>query len=130
MMIRRTFLAAAMLPALFASGIAMASESRPYSTEALADAQASGKPVLIEVAAPWCPTCKTQGAIIGDLKKQERFKELVVLQIDFDSQKDLLRELRVGKQSTLIALKNGKETGRSTGETDPAAIEALVASAL
>ena len=33
-------------------------------------------------------------------------------------------------QSTLVTFKDGKETGRSVGETDPAALTALVAKAI
>jgi len=47
-------------------------------------------------------------------------------EIDFDTQKDLLRKFNVQKQSTLITFKGKQETGRSTGETNAARIEALL----
>ncbi len=93
-------------------------------------AKASGKAVLVEVTAPWCPTCKAQKPILSDLKAQPRFKDLVAYEVDFDSQKDALRLLNVQNQSTLIVFKGGKEVGRSTGETSRAAIEGLLAKAL
>jgi thioredoxin 1 len=55
---------------------------------------------------------------------------LVSFDIDFDSQKDLLRKFNVQKQSTLIAFKGKEEAGRSTGETDPGSIEALLGRAI
>lgn len=49
-----------------------------------------------------------------------------VFEVDFDSQKDILREFGVQQQSTLIAFKGGKEVGRSVGQTSAAAIENLL----
>jgi len=48
-------------------------------------AQAAGKPILIEVSAPWCPTCKAQAPILSRLSNDGRFKELVRFNVDFDS---------------------------------------------
>ena len=59
-----------------------------------------------------------------------QFKELVSLNIDFDSQKDLLRKFNVQMQSTLIVFKGKQETGRSTGDTNAGSIEALLGKAI
>jgi thioredoxin 1 len=128
-MLRRTFLAVSAL-ALALPGLAFAEGAQRFTAQSYAAAKASGQPVLVDVVASWCPTCKVQGAVISDLKRQARFKNLIVLQVDFDSQKDVLRALRANRQSTLIAIKGETETARAVGITDPAAIEALVASAL
>jgi thiol-disulfide isomerase/thioredoxin len=97
-----------------------------FAVSARALAQMEGKPILIEVTAPWCPTCKAQKPILSNLGKDPRFKDLVVFQIDFDTQKDLLRKFDVRMQSTLISYKGTKEVGRSTGDTNAASIEALL----
>jgi len=52
-----------------------------------------------------------------------------VYDVDFDTAKDALRQFHVQHQSTLIAFKGAKEVARSTGETDPAPLHALVAKA-
>ena len=57
-------------------------------------------------------------------------QDYVVFEVDFDSKKDVLRTLNVQKQSTLIAYSGTKEVGRSTGDTDAASIEALLAKAI
>ncbi len=111
------------LPALALSG-------NKFTPAVLADAQKAGKAVLVEVGAPWCPTCKTKAPIIGKLLGSDKFKSFVKLDIDFDSQKDDLKKLGVQQQSTLIVYKGDKEVGRSTGDTNPASIEALLAKAL
>jgi thioredoxin 1 len=105
---------------------AHAFQARPFDAGAFEAAQAAGKPILVEVSAPWCPTCKAQKPILSGLATKAKFKDLVAFEIDFDSQKDLLRRFRVTTQSTLISFKGSKEVGRSTGDTNASSIEALL----
>jgi thioredoxin 1 len=97
-----------------------------YNAKTFAAAQAAGKPILVEIHATWCPTCKAQVPILGNLEKQDKFKNLTVFHVDFDSQKDAVRAFGARVQSTLITFKGGTETGRSVGDTDPASIAALL----
>ena len=101
-----------------------------FSPAAFTAAQASGNPVVVEVSAPWCPTCKAQAPIIKSLTAKPEFQNLIVLKVDFDSQKDALKALNVTMQSTLIAYKGKTETSRSIGDTTAAGIEKLFKSAL
>jgi thioredoxin 1 len=110
--------------------LASAKSPQSYDQKAFAAAQAAGKPVLLHITAPWCSTCKAQEPILSKLEATPKFKDLVVLNIDFDSQKDLLRTLRVRTQSTLIVYKGKQEAGRSVGDTNAVSIEALLAKAL
>ena len=121
-MLKGIFVAAS----LAVSASAFAFEAKTFDAKAFEAAQMAGKPVLIEVTAPWCPTCKAQKPILSNLGKDPKFKDLIVFQIDFDTQKDLLRKFDVRMQSTLISYKGAKEVGRSTGETNAASIEALL----
>ena len=109
---------------------ALAMTGTKFTPVTLADAQKAGKAVLVEVGAPWCPTCKAQAPIIEKLLGSDKFKSFVKLDIDFDSQKADLQTLKVQQQSTLIVFKGDKEMGRSTGDTNAASIEALLAKAL
>ncbi len=109
---------------------ASAAEVEPFTPAAFDAARAAGRPILVDVSAPWCPTCKAQRPILSNLEAQPKFKDLVVLDVDFDAQKDVLRRFGVRMQSTLIAFKGGAETARSTGETRPAPIAELLDSAL
>jgi thioredoxin-like negative regulator of GroEL len=105
---------------------AAAAQTRAYTPQAFDAAQAAGAPILVEVHAPWCPTCKEQGAVLQKLEAQDKFAALQVFHVDFDSQKEALARFRARMQSTLIAFKGKAETGRSTGETDAGSIAALL----
>lgn len=105
---------------------AMPGYAAPYSEGAFAAAQAAGKPILVHVTAPWCPVCKAQHPILTKLEGEPALKDLVVFDVDFDTSKPLLRTLGVQKQSTLIVYHGKEEKGRSTGETDEAALKALL----
>ena len=126
---RYTLAAMAIAVALLLGSFVSAAD-RPFDQKAFEAAQAAGKPILLDVSAPWCPTCKAQAPILERLSSEPRFKELVSFSIDYDSQKELLRTFNVQRQSTLIVFKGKQEQGRSVGDTNAASIEALLAKAL
>jgi thioredoxin 1 len=111
---------------LLVSSIAQAAQ--PFSADGFQAAQRSNKSILVDVTAPWCPTCKAQRPVIAALEKSN--PQLVVMEIDFDTSKDLLRKFGVQTQSTLIVYKGDKEVGRSTGVTDATAVSNMVKKAL
>ena len=126
-MLRRSFFALlAALSVSFLTVAAWAGEGRPFDAQAFAAAQAANKPILLEIDAPWCPICAKQRPILADLEKTPELADLVVFEIDFDSQKDLLRQFGVQMQSTLVVFHGKSEKGRSTGATDAGAIKALL----
>jgi thioredoxin 1 len=127
---RRDLLGALALGAAVTFGSAASAMDQKYDQKAFEAAQAAGKPILVEVAAPWCPVCKAQAPILSRLKGEARFKDLASFKIDFDSQKDLLNKFNVQKQSTLIVFKGKQEAGRSTGDTNPGSIEQLLAKSI
>ena len=129
-MINRRLIVAGMALSAFLTFAAEAADKKPFDQAAFEVAQAQGKPVLVEVSASWCPVCKVQAPILSKLRTDPRFKDLISFDIDFDSQKDLLRKFNVSKQSTLIVFKGKQEVGRSTGDTDPSSIESLLAKAI
>lgn len=105
---------------------ASAAEWKHFTTEEFAVAQAADKPILIDVFAAWCPTCRAQNPILVQLTRQPKFKDMVVFKIDFDTQKDDLWALNVRTQSTLIVFKGKKEVGRSVGDTSEISIEGML----
>ena len=112
--------------ALLSQAASFAADHAAYDQKAFEAAQASNLPILLDVSAPWCPTCKAQKPILEKLTADPAYKELKIFEIDFDSQKDLLRSLRVQSQSTLIVYKGKVEQARSTGDTAEASISVLL----
>lgn len=128
MISRRSLIAGIALAAGLATLPAKAAE--PFTTTAFEAAQAAGKPILVEVFASWCSTCRAQQPIIADISGRPEFADVIVLKVDFDDQKDIVRALGAQMQSTLIAYRGATEVGRTVGDTNPASIEALVRSAI
>jgi thiol-disulfide isomerase/thioredoxin len=115
---------------LIATLPASAAERKPFDAAAFAQAQKDGKPILVDIFAAWCPVCRAQNPILTQLTREPKYDDLIVFKIDFDTQKDAVRDVKATSQSTLIAYKGEKETGRSVGDTNPESITTLVDSAL
>ncbi len=101
-----------------------AQAAQPFDAKAFQQAQAAGRSILVDVTAPWCPTCRQQRPIVERLERER--PNLIVYEVDFDSEKAVLKQFGVRYQSTLILFQGEQEIGRSIGETDPARIRALV----
>lgn len=105
--------------------MASAAEPKPFTQQEFDHLAHNGKPVVVDVSAPWCPTCKAQKPIVESLSRQPAYKDVAVLTVDFDADKAVLKQFKVTMQSTLLAFKGGKETGRSVGDATPAGIEGI-----
>ena len=123
------FIRSLMLLSFLAAGSAVAADQA--FDQAVFDAlQKQGKPVLVTIHADWCPTCKAQEPILGELLKTPELQGITALRVDFDKQKAAVKAFKVQYQSTLIVFKGGKEVGRSTGDTKKDSIAALLKKAL
>jgi thioredoxin 1 len=115
---------------LEAANAAGFTEETPFSQNAFASAQKADAPILVHITASWCTTYAAQKPIIDKLMSDPRFEGLRTFNIDFDSQKKFVQHFGARMQSTLIVFKGNKEAGRSSGETDPKAISALLEKAI
>ena len=84
------------------------------------------RPILVDVTASWCPTCRAQKPILARLLAEPRFAEIAAFEVDYDRQKDIVRRFEVRMQSTLIVFRGRDELGRSVGDTNPASIRSLL----
>jgi len=131
MILRHAFLLAAITVGLFFGSLAVsAAETKPYTPDAFREAQKAGQSILVDITAPWCPVCRAQKPILAKLTSEPKFKDLVVFDVDFDNQKDVVRNFGAQNQSTLIVFKGENEIGRSVGDTKSESIAALLGSAL
>jgi thioredoxin 1 len=108
---------------------AMAGE-QPYSAATLDRMLAAGQPVVVDIQADWCPTCRAQAPIVKDLLATPELKNVTVLIADFDTELALRKSLKVTNQSTLVVFRQGKEVARSTGDTSREGLAALLKKAI
>ncbi len=90
----------------------------------------SGQSMLVAVHAPWCSTCRAQAPVLKEMLSKKEFQNVTAYYVDFDSQKEILKKLGVRRQSTLVVFKDGKEVGRSLGDTTTFGIESLLQKSL
>jgi len=103
---------------LFASSMLYAAEIKPYSENIFQKLQENGAPILIDINAKWCGTCKKQGKIIDEYIKTHPNNELTVLKVDYDDEKDTVRKFKAPRQSTLVLFNKGAEIDRVIAVTD------------
>lgn len=123
---RRALLTTSAILLSFWSGTVFAAPPVPFDEGAFDKAQEQGQPILVVVSSPWCPICKAQKPILARLGADPKYRDLAIYEIDFDTQKSLVRRFEARMQSTLIAFKGRKEIGRSVGETQPEWIEVFL----
>jgi thioredoxin 1 len=91
---------------------------------------AAGKPVAVVFHADWCPTCRAQAPVLKELAQTPQFKTVTLYVANFDTEKALKKSLGVTVQSTIVVFKDGKESARSTGDTQQASLTALLRHAI
>lgn len=130
----RVFILARFAAMLFVTGLiagqAQAAQVQPFDQSQFVAAQNDGKPILVDIAASWCPTCQAQKPIIESLMQKPEFANLVIFQVDFDKQAGVVRQMHASAQSTLITFHGTAERARSVGDTEQSSIELLLQTAL
>ena len=112
-----------------AASLANALTIVPYTPAALAAAQQAGEPVVLHFHASWCPTCRAQDKVFDTLKADPSLK-VTLMEADYDKEKPLEKQMKVNAQATLIVFHGATERSRTTGETDPAKLKAVLQSAI
>ncbi|RWG19728.1 MAG: thioredoxin [Mesorhizobium sp.] len=127
MLDRRMFLIAlAAVSTLASASVTLAADRMVYSQQAFEKAQKAGKPILVEITASWCPICKAQKQVLARLLPRAEHANLAVFEVDFDSQKEVVRAFGAQMQSTLITFKGTREVGRLVGVTKADPIKHLL----
>jgi len=106
---------------LFDAIVTAAGPVAKYSKQALEQAQDAGKPVIVFVTASWCPNCRAQQPIVDTLTKDPAFSEAVLFVVDFDSDKQALRDLKRDDAVHPDRLQGKTERKRSTAVHRPRA---------
>ena len=110
--------------------VANAGAPVPFDANEFTAAQTAGRTILVQVHADWCPACAAQRPIIVGLASTDQFSNIIIFNIDYDTQKDLVSQFEAPGQSTLIVYKGATETGRDRGLTSREDILALLTTGL
>lgn len=118
---------AMLLALVLLPGATVAAEIRVYDASLFAQLNAEGRPFLIDIRAPWCPTCLAQERQLRSIVAGFGDRDLTILQVDFDLQKPLVKQFNARSQSTLVMFGGGKEVARVAGETRAEVLRGMVA---
>ncbi|WP_444943521.1 thioredoxin family protein [Microbulbifer sp. ZKSA006] len=97
--------------------VPLVSAGERFSEMRFKELQAAKQPVLIDVRADWCPTCKKQSVILAQFQKENPQCGLTVLDVNFDQQKEWVKHFRAPRQSTLLLYLGEQQVWFSIAET-------------
>jgi len=81
------------------------------------------EPVLVEIYAPWCPTCLLQHKAFETLSEKQTFPKVRAIRVDFDEDEDFIKGHHLYGTGMLIIFLKGKEISRASGLVTPDSIE-------
>ncbi len=96
---------------------AHALDKEPFTQARFESLQEQGEVILVDVYASWCPTCAKQQEILTTYQENNPEKSFHVLVVDFDKDKDIVRQFRAPRQSTLLLYKGKEQFWFSVAET-------------
>jgi thioredoxin-like negative regulator of GroEL len=103
---------------------------------ALADAEASRRPLLVLVGAEWCPGCQTmKHSVLPSMARRGALKGVSFITVDADAESELAKQLMRGPSiPQLIVFSRGLDgkwhREQITGEAGESEVQSLIARAL
>jgi len=86
---------------------------KEVSKEELEELIRSGKKVLVDFYAPWCPPCEKAKEVVEELSKE--VKDVEIVKVDIDKNRELIDRFNLRAIPTFIRLEGGSEKGRIVG---------------
>ena len=126
---RRTVLGGAIVTVLWMRS-ARAANRRAFEAGAFQAAQASGQTFILEVTAKWCGPCQRQKQVVEKLLENSGFADLTLFNADYDTDRSELARINAHQLTTLIIYRGKTEALRSSGETRPDMLDAILRKAL
>lgn len=103
--------------ALYFGTSAISREAERFTPQRFAALQAQEALILVEIHATWCVTCRRQREIVRRYREIHPGVDLVLLSIDFDTQKPAVESLGAQYQSTLVLYRGRERAWYSVAET-------------
>lgn len=122
------FLTVTFLSALFLvsfstqAGSDLDSRKEAFTQSAYEQSVSENQLILIDVFADWCSTCAAQQRVLASYFKQFPESELIIFEVDFDTQKDWVRHFEAPRQSTLVLFRGEQRLWFSVAQTNQSVI--------
>ena len=123
---RRLLAFALSFPITIMPFVANAADVVPYTAHAFAAAQKAGNPILVEITASWCPTCKAQKPILNKLGSPTRGLRILKFSTSTSIRKGRGALLQSHDAKHAHCFQGRCESARSVGDTNQDSIEALL----
>lgn len=104
---------------------AYALEIAPYTPQVFATKQQAGERVSLHFHADWCPTCRAQDKVFKTFQGDASVPGTLLL-VNYDTERDLKREMNVRSQATVIVFNGKTQIDRLGGVTDPQQLRAAL----
>ena len=98
-----------------------------YDETKFTEYQKAGEPILVEVYAPWCPTCLLQHKAFETLVENGEAPKIRAIRVDFDTNEAFRQRHGLYSTGMLLVYKNGLEVSRAAGLVTPEKIKAFLA---
>ena len=126
---RRTVLGGAIVTLLGMPRV-QAANRQVFEASAFRAAQESGQTFVLEVTAKWCGPCQRQKQVVEKLLENSAFGNLTIFNADYDTDRSELAKINAHQLTTLIIYRGKTEALRSSGETRPEMVAAILRKAL
>lgn len=97
-----------------------------YEPAAFAQALEDGGPVLVQIYASWCPTCKAQQQAFALLAAEGGVPDARGFRVDYDENPEFLARHNAAGTGLLLAFRDGREIARRGGLVDKQALGAFL----
>jgi len=98
-----------------------------YSADRFEALMARDEPVMVEIYAPWCPTCLLQHRALMTLHEENRAPKIRAIRVDFDRDVEFREEHGFSHTGIIVVFQNGREIHRASGLVTADKIEAFIA---
>ena len=90
------------------------SDTSSFSQARFDRAQAEGRLILVETYADWCAPCRIQAPIVERLRRERRYRNLVLLRIDEETPRSVWNDMGLVGYGQFAVFRGDQEVGRGS----------------